>query len=54
MSELTRLVGMSAPSVSERVRRLEAGGIIRGFTVDVDTRAIGYQIRAMVRIRPLL
>ncbi|SOC46580.1 AsnC family transcriptional regulator [Rhizobium subbaraonis] len=53
MSELARLVGMSAPSVSERVRRLEAAGIIRGFTVDVDTRAIGYQIRAMVRIRPL-
>jgi Lrp/AsnC family leucine-responsive transcriptional regulator len=53
MSELARLVGMSAPSVSERVRRLEAGGVIRSFTVDVDTRAIGYQIRAMVRIRPL-
>jgi Lrp/AsnC family leucine-responsive transcriptional regulator len=53
ISELARLVGMSAPSVSERVRRLEANGVIRGFTVDVDTRAIGYQIRAMVRIRPL-
>jgi Lrp/AsnC family leucine-responsive transcriptional regulator len=53
MSELARLVGMSAPSVSERVRRLEAAGVIRGFTVDVDTAAIGYQIGAMVRIRPL-
>lgn len=53
MSELARLVGMSAPSVSERVRRLENSGIIRSFTVDVDPRAIGYQIRAMVRIRPL-
>ncbi|RKE85690.1 Lrp/AsnC family transcriptional regulator [Rhizobium sp. AG855] len=53
MSELARLIGMSAPSVSERVRRLEAAGVIRGFTIDLDTRAIGYQIRAMVRIRPL-
>lgn len=53
MSELARLVGMSAPSVSERVRRMEASGVIRGFTLDVDARAIGYQIRAMVRIRPL-
>lgn len=53
MNELARLVGMSSPSVSERVRRLEAAGVIRGFTIDVDTRAIGYQIRAMVRIRPL-
>jgi Lrp/AsnC family leucine-responsive transcriptional regulator len=47
MSELARTVGMSAPSVSERVRRLEAAGIIQGFTIDVDARAIGYQIRAM-------
>ncbi|AJD44156.1 AsnC family transcriptional regulator protein (plasmid) [Rhizobium gallicum bv. gallicum R602sp] len=54
MSELARLIGMSAPSMSERVRRLENAGVIRGFTLDVDTRAIGYQIRAMVRIRPLL
>ena len=52
MSELGRIVGMSAPSVSDRVRRLEAAGIIRGFTLDVDSRALGYQIRAMVRIRP--
>lgn len=53
MRELARLVGMSAPSVSERVRRLETSGVIRSFTIDVDTREIGYQIRAMVRIRPL-
>lgn len=53
MSELARLVGMSPPSVSERVRRMEATGVIRGFTIDVDPRAMGYQIRAMVRIRPL-
>lgn len=52
MSELARLVGMSAPSVSERVRQLEAVAVIQGFTIDVDTRAIGYQISAMVRIRP--
>ena len=53
MSELARLVGMSAPSVSQRVRRLENDGIIRGYTLDVESRALGYQIRAMVRIRPL-
>ncbi|MEB2845707.1 AsnC family transcriptional regulator [Rhizobiales bacterium RZME27] len=53
MSELARLVGLSAPSVAERVRRLVSDGVIRAFTVDVDSRALGYQIRAMVRIRPL-
>lgn len=53
MSELARLVGLSAPSVADRVRRLVADGIIRAFTLDIDSRALGYQIRAMVRIRPL-
>jgi Lrp/AsnC family transcriptional regulator, leucine-responsive regulatory protein len=53
MSDLSRLVGLSAPSVSERVKRLEATGVIGGFTLDLDTRALGYQIRALVRIRPL-
>lgn len=53
ISDLARDIGMSAPSVSERIRRLEMAGIIRGYTVDLDTRALGYQIQAMVRIRPL-
>lgn len=53
ISELARSIGMSAPSVSERVRRLETSGIIRGFTVDIDHRTLGYQIGAIVRIRPL-
>ncbi|MFC3058374.1 Lrp/AsnC family transcriptional regulator [Paenirhodobacter populi] len=53
LAELARLVGMSAPSVAERLRRLEDRGILRAFTVEIDTRALGYQIRAMVRIRPL-
>ncbi len=53
VAELARLVGMSAPSVAERLRRLQDIGVISRFAVDVDTRALGYQIRAMVRIRPL-
>ncbi|WP_280774980.1 Lrp/AsnC family transcriptional regulator [Rhizobium sp. SG_E_25_P2] len=53
MSELARAVGMSAPSVAERVRHLQESGVIRNFTIDVDARALGYQIQALVRIRPL-
>jgi Lrp/AsnC family transcriptional regulator, leucine-responsive regulatory protein len=53
MSELARAVGMSAPSVAERVRHLQESGIIQNFTIDVDARALGYQIQALVRIRPL-
>jgi Lrp/AsnC family leucine-responsive transcriptional regulator len=53
MPELGRIVGLSPPSVTERVRRLKRTGVIRGFTIDVDLGALGYGIQAMVRIRPL-
>ncbi|RFB78012.1 Lrp/AsnC family transcriptional regulator [Methylovirgula sp. 4M-Z18] len=53
VSDLARLVGMSAPSVSDRLRRLENAQVIRAYTLDLDPRALGYQISALVRIRPL-
>jgi Lrp/AsnC family transcriptional regulator, leucine-responsive regulatory protein len=52
MSELARRVGMSAPSVTERVQRMERAGIIRGYTMDVDPAALGLPLLALVRIRP--
>jgi Lrp/AsnC family leucine-responsive transcriptional regulator len=52
MSELARRVGMSAPAVTERVSRLEAAGVIRGWRLDVDPAAVGLPVSAWVRIRP--
>jgi len=52
MSELARRLGMSSPAVTERVQRLEAGGIITGYRVDLDPRALGWPVAAFVRIRP--
>ncbi|OLP52925.1 AsnC family transcriptional regulator [Rhizobium rhizosphaerae] len=53
LSALARQVGLSAPSVAERVRRLESSGILAGFTAEIDNRALGYSLCALVRIRPL-
>lgn len=53
MRDLAQRVGMSAPSVTERVRRLEDVGIIRRFTLDLDQKALGYGLQALVRIKPL-
>ncbi|SFU20425.1 Lrp/AsnC family transcriptional regulator [Mesorhizobium sp. YR577] len=53
LKELAAQVGLSSPSVSERMRRLEERGVIRGFTVEIDPKALGYQLQAIVRIRPL-
>ena len=52
MSELGRRIGMSSPAVTERVRRLEEAGIIRGYCLDLNPRALGLPIAAYIRIRP--
>jgi Lrp/AsnC family leucine-responsive transcriptional regulator len=53
MSELARRIGLSAPSTAERVRQLEARGVIQGFAVRLDPRALGYTLQAIVRVKPL-
>jgi Lrp/AsnC family leucine-responsive transcriptional regulator len=52
MSELGRRVGMSSPAVTERVRRLEETGVIRGYRLDLNPVALGLPIAAYIRIRP--
>jgi len=53
VSELARRVGMSAPAVRERVQRLEEAGVIAGYRLELDPRALGYSIAAFVRVRPM-
>ena len=49
-AEIGRKVYLSQPAVSERIKRLEAAGVIRGYRADISPRALGYQITAMIRI----
>ena len=49
-AELARLVGLSAPSVHDRVRRLERSGVIRGYSADVDPHAVGLGVTALVGV----
>jgi Lrp/AsnC family transcriptional regulator, leucine-responsive regulatory protein len=53
ISELARAIGMSAPAVRERIERMEEDGVIRGYRVDLDPRALGLPVAAIVRIRPM-
>jgi Lrp/AsnC family leucine-responsive transcriptional regulator len=53
LKQLAGRVNLSSPATSERLRRLEERGVIRAFTVDVDPRALGYELQAIVRIRPM-
>jgi Lrp/AsnC family leucine-responsive transcriptional regulator len=52
LAELGRRVGLSSPAVGERLGRLERDGVIRGYHADVDPRALGYALSAVIRIRP--
>lgn len=53
MADLAREVGLSAPSVTERVRRLEEAGVIKGYEAVIDPAALGRSLAALVRIRPM-
>ena len=36
VADLARQVGMSSPSIADRLRRLEESGVVRGYTLDID------------------
>ena len=52
-AELSRRVGLSAPSVADRVRRLEETGIITGYGAHIDPARLGYGLTILIRARPL-
>jgi Lrp/AsnC family transcriptional regulator, leucine-responsive regulatory protein len=52
VAELARRVRLSPPAVAERLRRLEETGIL-SFRADIDPRALGYPICAILRISPV-
>jgi Lrp/AsnC family leucine-responsive transcriptional regulator len=53
LKSLAEQVGLSSPSVSERLRRLEERSVIRQYTVEIDPQALGFTLQAMVRVRPM-
>jgi Lrp/AsnC family transcriptional regulator, leucine-responsive regulatory protein len=53
MSDLSVAVGLSAPATTERVHKLEACGLVRGYTVDLDVATLGYTLEAIVRLKPV-
>lgn len=52
LAELGRRVSLSSPAVAERVQRLERSGVITGYHAEIDPRMLGYQLTAIVRIKP--
>lgn len=53
IATLARRVGLSAPAVRERLLRLEESGVIKGWRVELDPKALGYPIAILLRVRPM-
>ena len=51
LTELGRRVNLSASATTERLRRLEATGVITGYRADIDLGKVGYPVLAVVRLK---
>lgn len=49
--ELADRVGIAQSTCLARVRTLRAAGVIRGYHADIDPRAVGHDLQAMIAIR---
>ncbi len=49
-SELGRQLGLSAPAVAERVRKLEEVELITGYHAEVNPAHLGYGVLAFIRL----
>jgi Lrp/AsnC family transcriptional regulator, leucine-responsive regulatory protein len=49
-AEIAALVGLTPPSAHDRVKKLEARGVIRGYEAQVDPVAAGFQVLAFVLV----
>ena len=50
MREISKRVNLSAPSVAERVRKLEDMGVIEGYTIQINQKALGRTIGCLIEV----
>src|ERR1700733_15423225 len=50
LAELGRRIGLSPTATAERLKQIEASGILRGFTVEIDREALGLDVMAFIRM----
>jgi Lrp/AsnC family leucine-responsive transcriptional regulator len=50
-AEIGRRVGLTAPAVAERIKKMQEGGIIKGFNVAVEFPKLDYWQRVMIAVK---
>ncbi|EQK44611.1 MULTISPECIES: Lrp/AsnC family transcriptional regulator [Paraclostridium] len=50
MKDLGKIVGLTSPAVSERVKRLEESGVIKGYKAIVNPDKLGRVIKSFINI----
>ena len=50
-TEVGKIVGLSQPAVTARIRMLEEAGVIEGYAARINPRAVGQEITAIIRLR---
>ncbi|HDI7491505.1 TPA: winged helix-turn-helix transcriptional regulator, partial [Staphylococcus aureus] len=50
INELSKQVNLSAPAVRERVNKLEDQGIIKGYTINIDYKELGYDVEILIEL----
>ena len=53
IADLARSVGLSPPSVSERIKRLEEAQVILGYGARINPAALGLPLAVHIRVRPI-
>lgn len=50
-AEIGRRIGLTAPAVAERIKRMRAEGVIKGITVNIDFRQLNYSQQALIGVK---
>lgn len=51
MTDLGKVVGLTAPAVAERIKKMEDIGIIRGYYTQLSYIKTGYQLKAIITLK---